>query len=40
MAPPALGIPPEEIVEPFTIMLCVTSAQIDEWIKGTGAEKM
>jgi pyruvate,water dikinase len=40
MAPPALGIPPEEIVEPFTIMLWgVTSAQIDEWIKGTGAEK-
>jgi pyruvate,water dikinase len=40
MAPPALGIPPEEIVEPFTIMLWgVTSAQIDEWMKGAGAEK-
>jgi pyruvate,water dikinase len=40
MAPPALGIPPEEIVEPFTIMLWgVTSAQIDEWMKGTGTGK-
>jgi pyruvate,water dikinase len=40
MAPPALGIPPEEIVEPFTIMLWgVTSAQINEWMKGAGAEK-
>ena len=39
-APPALGIPPEEIVEPFTIMLWgVTSAQINEWMKGAGAEK-
>ena len=35
MAPPALGVPPEEIVEPFTIMLWgVTGAQIDEWLKG------
>jgi pyruvate,water dikinase len=40
MAPPALGIPPEEIVEPFTIMLWgVTGAQIDEWMKGTEAGK-
>ncbi len=40
MAPPALGIPPEEIVEPFTIMLWgVTGSQIDEWLKGTGAGK-
>ncbi|MBP1735541.1 MAG: PEP-utilizing protein mobile region [Deltaproteobacteria bacterium] len=37
MAPPALGIPPEEIVEPFTVMLWgVTGAQVDEWMKGEG----
>ena len=34
---PALGIPPEEISEPFTLMLWgVTTDKVDEWLKGTG----
>ena len=33
--PPALGIPPEEVAEPFTIMLWgVTTDKVKEWLKG------
>ncbi len=32
---PALGIPPEEVAEPFTVMLWgVTSEKVAEWLKG------
>jgi pyruvate,water dikinase len=35
MAVPALGVPPEEMVEPFTVMLWgITSEQVGEWLKG------
>lgn len=35
---PALGVPPEEVVEPFTVMLWgITSDKVGEWLKG-GAE--
>ncbi len=38
-APPALGIPPAEIVEPFTVMLWgVTGVQVDEWMKGKAVD--
>lgn len=34
---PALGVPPEEISEPFTLMLWgVTTDKVDEWLKGSG----
>ena len=34
---PALGLPPEEISEPFTLMLWgVTTDKVDEWLKGSG----
>lgn len=34
---PALGIPPEEVAEPFTIMLWgVTTDKVKEWLKGMG----
>jgi len=34
---PALGVPPEEVSEPFTLMLWgVTTDKVDEWLKGTG----
>ncbi|MFO8164554.1 MAG: PEP-utilizing enzyme [Desulfatiglandales bacterium] len=34
---PALGIPPEEVAEPFTIMLWgVTTDKVKEWLKGVG----
>jgi pyruvate, water dikinase len=40
MAPPALGIPPEEIVEPFTLMLWgINSGVVSEWLKGTESGK-
>ena len=33
---PALGVPPEEVAEPFTIMLWgVTTDKVKEWLKGT-----
>jgi len=33
--PPALGVPPKEIVEPFTVMLWgVTTEKVEEWLKG------
>ncbi|MDZ4165743.1 MAG: PEP-utilizing enzyme [Smithellaceae bacterium] len=36
MPVPALGIPPEEIVEPFTVMLWgINTGTVDEWLKGT-----
>jgi pyruvate,water dikinase len=35
---PALGVPPEEIAEPFTIMLWgVTTDRVKEWLKGIEA---
>ncbi len=35
---PALGIPPEEVAEPFTIMLWgVTTDRVKEWLKGVDA---
>ncbi|MBE9523445.1 MAG: PEP-utilizing enzyme, mobile region, partial [Proteobacteria bacterium] len=34
---PALGVPPEEIAEPFTVMLWgVTTDKVQEWLKGMG----
>ena len=34
---PALGVPPEEIAEPFTIMLWgITTDKVKEWLKGVG----
>ncbi len=38
-APPALGIPPEVVTEPFTIMLWgVTRESIDKWLGGVSAD--
>ncbi len=35
---PALGIPPEEIVEPFTVMLWgINTGTVNEWLKGSDA---
>ena len=35
---PALGVPPEEVAEPFTIMLWgVTTDKVKEWLKGAEA---
>jgi pyruvate,water dikinase len=35
---PALGVPPEEVAEPFTVMLWgVTTDKVKEWLKGVGA---
>jgi len=35
---PALGVPPEEVAEPFTIMLWgVTTDRVQEWLKGVDA---
>ncbi len=35
---PALGVPPEEVAEPFTIMLWgVTTDKVKEWLKGMDA---
>ena len=35
---PALGVPPEEVAEPFTIMLWgVTTDRVKEWLKGVDA---
>jgi len=39
MPQPALGIPPEEISEPFTVMLWgVTTDKVGEWLKGAAVE--
>jgi len=36
---PALGVPPEEVVEPFTVMLWgVTTDKVQEWLKGAALE--
>ncbi len=36
-ASPALGVPPEEVAEPFTIMLWgITTDKVKEWLKGMG----
>ena len=36
---PALGVPPEEVAEPFTVMLWgITSEKVGEWLKGGGGE--
>jgi pyruvate,water dikinase len=33
--PPALGVPPAEVVEPFTVMLWgITTEKVKEWLKG------
>lgn len=38
--PPALGVPPEEVAEPFTIMLWgITTDKVKEWLKGVEAPK-
>ncbi|MBW1774472.1 MAG: hypothetical protein JRJ82_16515 [Deltaproteobacteria bacterium] len=35
---PALGVPPEEVAEPFTVMLWgVTTDKVKEWLKGVSA---
>ncbi len=35
---PALGVPPEEVAEPFTIMLWgITTDRVQEWLKGVDA---
>jgi pyruvate,water dikinase len=37
-ATPALGVPPEEVAEPFTIMLWgITTEKVKEWLKGVDA---
>ncbi|MCX5816890.1 MAG: PEP-utilizing enzyme [Proteobacteria bacterium] len=37
--PPALGVPPDVVTEPFTIVLWgVTTDVLSEWLKGEGAE--
>ncbi|NIQ37256.1 MAG: PEP-utilizing enzyme, mobile region [Proteobacteria bacterium] len=37
---PALGVPPEEVAEPFTIMLWgITTEKVKEWLKGVAAPK-
>jgi pyruvate,water dikinase len=34
---PALGVPPEEVAEPFTVMLWgITTEKVQEWLKGMG----
>ncbi len=39
-APPAIGVPPEEIAEPFTLMLWgVTTDLVKEWLKGSDLEE-
>ena len=38
--PPALGVPPEEVAEPFTVMLWgITTDKVKEWLKGMGDVK-
>ena len=37
---PALGVPPEEVAEPFTIMLWgITTDKVKEWLKGFDADR-
>jgi pyruvate,water dikinase len=38
--PPALGVPPAEVAEPFTVMLWgITTDKVKEWLKGVDATK-
>ncbi|MEJ2588365.1 MAG: PEP-utilizing enzyme [Deltaproteobacteria bacterium] len=38
---PALGVPPEEVAEPFTIMLWgITTDKVQEWLKGVDVSKV
>ncbi|MDZ7700265.1 MAG: PEP-utilizing enzyme [Deltaproteobacteria bacterium] len=38
---PALGVPPEEVAEPFTIMLWgITTDKVEEWLKGVDVSKV
>jgi len=38
-APPALGVPPEEVAEPFTVMLWgVTTDKVQDWMAGVEAK--
>jgi pyruvate,water dikinase len=38
--PPALGVPPQEVAEPFTIMLWgITTDKVKEWLKGVEVPK-
>lgn len=38
--PPALGVPPEEVAEPFTVMLWgITTDKVKEWLKGVDVKK-
>jgi len=40
MPTPALGVPPEEVAEPFTVMLWgVTTDKVKEWLKSMGEVK-
>lgn len=37
--PPALGIPPDVVAEPFTVMLWgITTERVQDWLKGTSAK--
>jgi len=37
---PALGVPPEEVAEPFTVMLWgITTDKVKEWLKGVDVSK-
>jgi pyruvate,water dikinase len=38
-APPALGVPPKEVAEPFTVMLWgVTTDKVEDWLAGVEAK--
>jgi pyruvate,water dikinase len=39
MAPPALGVPPEVVAEPFTVMLWgITTDRVQDWLKGVAVK--
>ncbi|RPJ58077.1 MAG: hypothetical protein EHM12_08505 [Dehalococcoidia bacterium] len=39
MAVPGLGVPPEEVSEPFTVMLWgITTDKVGEWLKGSDVD--
>ncbi len=38
-APPALGVPPDVVAEPFTVMLWgITTERVHDWLEGVGAK--
>jgi pyruvate, water dikinase len=38
-APPALGVPPDVVAEPFTVMLWgITTDRVHDWLEGVGAK--